>query len=103
MNRINSPGKMPDKKSIPIEVLVATIDTAFVEATLVEDGRLATKVTFHVRNNQKQFLRVQLPEHSIVWSTFVADNPVKPATDAQRPGTVLVSLNGLRLLASKPD
>jgi len=76
-----------------IEVLVATIDAAFAEATMVADGRLETRITYLVRNNQKQFLRLRLPEQSTVWSAFVSDKPVKPAADGRNPGCVLVSLD----------
>jgi len=75
-----------------VEVLVATIDAAFAEATMVAEGRVETRLTMLVRNNQKQFLRVQLPGDSTVWSTFVSDNPVKPATDREHPGSLLISL-----------
>ncbi|MGE0432651.1 MAG: hypothetical protein AB7S36_10360, partial [Planctomycetota bacterium] len=86
------------RKHLDVEVLVATIDSAHVEATLVEDGKLETRCLFFVRNNQQQYLRIQLPDQSTVWSTFVSNRPVKPARDAES-GHLLVSLEKSRVVA----
>ncbi len=80
-----------------VEVLVASIDLACVEATLVESGKLETKCVFKVRNNQQQFLRLKLPAASTVWSSFVSQHPVKPASDA-KTGELLIPLTKSQLV-----
>jgi len=73
-----------------IPVLVAAIDSAQPETLLTKDGKALTKLTYNVRNNVKQYLRIKLPETATVWSSFVNGQPVKPAKDAK--GHVLISL-----------
>jgi hypothetical protein len=50
-----------------------------------EDGRLLVEARYAVRNNQRSFLKVNLPPQSTVWSAEVADRPIRPGvveTDA---------------------
>ncbi|MEW5895050.1 MAG: hypothetical protein AB1650_04765 [Candidatus Omnitrophota bacterium] len=73
-----------------IPVLVAAIDAAYPETLLTVDGKALTKLVFNVRNNVKQYLRIKLPETATVWSSFVNNEPVKPAKD--NSGNILISL-----------
>ena len=78
------------KKHQDVPILVATVDVANVTTLLTKDGKLLTKVLLSMRNNMKQFLKVTLPDDSEVWSTHVADKPVKPGKDDE--GRILVPL-----------
>ncbi len=62
-----------------IDVQVAAIDSAHYETLFTTDGLAVTRVRFQVRNSRRQFLRLQLPEGSEVWSAFVDGQPQKPA------------------------
>lgn len=73
-----------------IPVLVAAADTAHYTTLMTEEGKLLTSVTFQVRNNVKQFLRLTLPQGATLLSCFVLGQPVKPAQDAD--GKILIPL-----------
>lgn len=79
------------KKHEEIAVLSAVIDSASCIILIIEDGKSITKGTYYVKNNRKQFLELDLPPNSRVWSTFVSGNPVKPAKNEN--GTILVPLS----------
>ncbi len=78
-----------------IEVQDAIIDQADYRMLYTEDGLVVTTVSFTVRNNRQQFLRVALPEGSEVWSATVAGHAETPAmaTDAgEHAPAVLVNI-----------
>jgi hypothetical protein len=60
----------------------AVIDRAEHRTLFTRDGLAVTASTFTVRNTRKQFLRVELPEGSEIWSVFVAGKAEKPAIAA---------------------
>ncbi len=72
-----------------VEVLVATVDRAFCQSVLVEEGQMETQLRLEVRNNQKQFLRLALPHNAVLWGAFVAGRPVKPAMDHEQHRTLI--------------
>ncbi|MFH1437595.1 MAG: hypothetical protein ABIJ56_17950 [Pseudomonadota bacterium] len=78
------------KKHFDVSVLIAAIDMADIKSVVTEDGKYLTAAVFLVRNNMKQFLKVELPDESEVWSTYVAGKPVKPGKD--KKGRILVPL-----------
>lgn len=65
-----------------VEVLVTLLDQADATTMVTEDGRRLTRVHWEVRNNRRQFLRLDMPEGAEVWSAAVAGRPVQPARDA---------------------
>ncbi len=79
-----------------IDVQAATIDRADYTTLVTRDGLSVTTATFMVRNSRKQFLRVQLPPDSKVWSAFVDGKPEKPALAAAEsgdaPSSVLIKI-----------
>ncbi len=78
------------KKHADVPILVATVDVADFTTLVTADGKVLTRMMLSMRNNMKQFLKVSLPEDSEVWSSFVADKPVKPGQDDE--GRILVPL-----------
>ncbi len=62
-----------------IDVQVAAIDVANYQTLFTTDGLAVTRVQFDVRNSRRQFLRLSLPAHAEIWSTFVNSNAQKPA------------------------
>lgn len=78
-----------------VPVLIAAIDAAEHVTLYTKDGKVLTKATYQVRNNVKQFLRLDLPAKSKIWSSFVAGKPVKPAVD--KAGHILIPLEKSQL------
>ena len=48
-----------------------------------EHGLALSRVVYHVRNRRKQFLKVELPQGSELWSAMLSGHPVKPARGEQ--------------------
>jgi len=66
-----------------VGVLIAVVDSAQFTATYSEEGSVMYKLLLHVKNTQKQYLRVSLPKGSEIWTTLVKGSAVKPAIDDQ--------------------
>lgn len=80
------------RKLEDVPIRVASIDFAKL-TTVVTDNRMAvTKAEYLIRNNVKQFLRIDLAEGAEVWGAAVSGEPVKPARE---PGsdTILIPLH----------
>jgi len=75
-----------------VEVQEAAIDQADYTTLFTSDGLAVTTARFTVRNSRKQFLRVELPEGSTVWSAFVDGRPEKPALGEQGSNEVLIKI-----------
>lgn len=73
-----------------LPVLEATCDSVNAITATTIDGKIITRVIYHVRNNAKQFLTVKLPEKSQLWSAYVANNPIKPL--AGNSGSILIPI-----------
>lgn len=79
------------KKHSDVDVLIAVVEKAHITVSVTEEGRMLTKIVAQVRNTQRQFLRVETPKGSEVWSTVVAGKPVKPAMD--KDARLMIPLN----------
>jgi len=75
-----------------VEVQEAAIDQADYTTLFTSDGLAVTTARFTVRNSRKQFLRVELPEGSTVWSAFVDGRPEKPALGEEKSNEVLIKI-----------
>lgn len=62
-----------------LEVQEAAIDRAVYQTLVTKDGVTVTSALLLVRNSRRQFLRMELPAGSEVWSTQVDGKPEKPA------------------------
>lgn len=69
-----------------VDVQAATIDKGQYQTLCTRDGLVVTRARFAVRNTRKQFLKIELPPDSEVWSAFVNDQAVKPALEPGREG-----------------
>jgi len=72
------------QKHEKIAVPVATINSANIVTLFTEDGKVVHRLIYQVRNSAKQFLEIQLPEGSDVWSVFVDNKPVEASVNKQR-------------------
>jgi hypothetical protein len=73
-----------------VDVLVTLLDQLDATTMFTEDGRRITSVRYDVRNNRRQFLRLELPKKAELWSASVAGRSVQPA--AAGDGRLLIPL-----------
>ncbi|MCF6317660.1 MAG: hypothetical protein L3J83_00015 [Proteobacteria bacterium] len=80
-----------------LDVQVAAIETANYQTLITNDGLSVTTATFRVRNSRRQFLRLNLPEDSEVWSVFVDGKAEKPAlaNDSGKSAILIKMLNSV--------
>ena len=75
----------------PQAVLVANVEEARYRILAAADGRLLVKADFAIRNNQRSFLKLSLPDGASVWSAAVAGRPIRPGLAEE--GAVLLPLD----------
>ncbi len=73
-----------------VDVLVTLVDQTVARTMWTREGRRLTKVSYQVRNNRRQFLRLALPPGAELWSTSVGGRGVQPAKGSD--GRVMVPL-----------
>ncbi len=71
--------------------LQATIILADHTTVIHADGRYRARVIYRVRNSTLQFLELELPDGSQIWSVQIAYQPVSPA-ELQRDGRTVTLL-----------
>jgi len=75
-----------------IEVRIAGIDHARLTTMITEEGTAVTRAEYRVRNNLKQFLRIELGPEVEIWGAEVGGQVVKPARETDSD-TVLIPLS----------
>jgi hypothetical protein len=78
----------------PQAVLAANIDEAEYNALVAADGKILVQSRFAVRNNQRNFLKLNLPATAVLWSAMVAGRPIRPGRGAD--GSLLLPLEKSR-------
>jgi hypothetical protein len=78
----------------PQAVLAANIDEAEYNALIAADGKILVQSRFAVRNNQRNFLKLNLPSTAVLWSAMVAGRPIRPGRGAD--GSLLLPLEKSR-------
>ncbi|MEM7152749.1 MAG: hypothetical protein AAF799_07895 [Myxococcota bacterium] len=73
-----------------VDVLVTLLDETRARTMWTRQGRRLTSVTYRIRNNRRQFLRLALPEGAELWSASVGGRAVQPAKASD--GRVMVPL-----------
>ncbi len=76
-------------KQVPL--LTAAVDEASGQTLVTAQGKTISTFTWKLRNNQNQYLKVQLPEGSRIWSAFVDGQAVKPVQEGPTLKLPLVS------------
>lgn len=74
----------------PQAVLIANVEEARFRTLASEDGRLLVEARYAVRNNQRSFLKVTLPEGATLWNAEVGGRPTRPGV--AEAGSVLLPL-----------
>jgi len=62
-----------------VDVLVTLLDQVRATTMWTRDGRRLTSVRYQVRNNRKQYLRLEMPAGAELWSASVAGRAAQPA------------------------
>eukprot|EP00051_Salpingoeca_urceolata_P027545 m.481984 g.481984 ORF g.481984 m.481984 type:complete len:743 (+) comp22399_c0_seq1:104-2332(+) len=83
--------KLQVQKHGDVDVLIATVDSAHCIATKTEQGRIIYNLTMKIRNTQKQYVRIDVPNNCDIWSTVLSGQAVKPARD-EDTGAIMVPL-----------
>jgi hypothetical protein len=75
-------------------VLMANVEEARYQVLFSNEGKTLVQARYAIRNNQRNFLKITLPNDAILWSASLAGNPVRPG---QAPdGAVLLPLEKSR-------
>jgi len=78
----------------PQAVLTANVEEAAYSALITDEGKMLVNARLAVRNNQRSFLKLNLPASAVLWSVSVAGRPIRPG---QAPdGSLLVPLEKTR-------
>jgi hypothetical protein len=75
-------------------VLTANVEEAAYNVLLTEEGKMLVNARLAVRNNQRSFLKFNLPSSATLWSVWVAGRPVRPGRAPD--GSLLVPLEKTR-------
>lgn len=78
----------------PQAVLTANIEEAEYNALIAPDGKMLVQSRFAVRNNQRNFLKLNLPSGAVLWSASVAGRPIRPGRASD--GSLLLPLEKTR-------
>jgi len=74
----------------PQAVLTANIEEANYSTLITTDGKMLVQSRFAVRNNQRNFLKINLPAGATLWSASVAGRPIRPGRSPD--GSLLLPL-----------
>jgi hypothetical protein len=78
----------------PQAVLMANVEEARYEVLTTSDGKTLVQARYAVRNNQRNFLKVTLPQGAVLWSAALGGTPARPG---QAPdGSILLPLEKAR-------
>ena len=61
-------------------VLMANIEEARYRVLLTKDGKSLVESRYAIRNNQRNFVKVALPQGATLWSASLAGKPVRPGS-----------------------
>ncbi len=71
-------------------VLLANVEEARYRVLLSHDGKNLVQARYAVRNNQRNFIKIALPQGAAVWSAALAGKPVRPGQTSD--GNLLLPL-----------
>jgi len=71
-------------------VLMANIEEARYRVLLTKDGKSLVESRYAIRNNQRNFVKVALPQGATLWSASLAGKPVRPGSAPD--GNILLPL-----------
>jgi hypothetical protein len=75
-------------------VLMANIEEARYQVLLSKEGKSLIQARYAVRNNQRSFVKITLPQGAVVWSAALGGKPVRPGQSPD--GSLLLPLEKAR-------
>ncbi|HKP84743.1 MAG TPA: hypothetical protein VJZ26_01525 [Blastocatellia bacterium] len=84
----------------PQAVLTANVEEAAYSVLITEEGKMLVSSRLAVRNNQRNFLKFNLPSGAVLWSVSVAGRPMRPGRAPD--GSLLVPLEKTRTGEESP-
>lgn len=75
-------------------VLMANVEEARYRVLLSKEGKTLVQALYAIRNNQRNFLKVTLPQGAAIWSASLAGKPVRPGQSPD--GSLLLPLEKSR-------
>jgi hypothetical protein len=85
----------------PQAVLMANVAEARYNVLITNEGKLLVEARYAVRNNQRNFLKITLPEGATLWSAELAGKPVRPGQSPD--GGVLLPLEKAHAGEDSPE
>jgi hypothetical protein len=59
-------------------VLMANIEEARYKILMSNEGKMLVQASYAIRNNQRNFLKIMLPQGAVVWSATLSGKPIRP-------------------------
>lgn len=75
-------------------VLMANVEEARYRVLLTKEGKMLVQAQYAIRNNQRNFLKINLPANAVIWSASLAGKPVRPGQAID--GSLLLPLEKTR-------
>jgi hypothetical protein len=85
----------------PQAVLMANVAEARYNVLITNEGKLLVQARYAVRNNQRNFLKITLPQGATLWSASLAGKPVRPGQSPD--GSVLLPLEKAHAGEDSPE
>ncbi|HEY6348022.1 MAG TPA: hypothetical protein VI636_01310 [Candidatus Angelobacter sp.] len=75
-------------------VLLANVEEARYQVLISSEGKVLVQARYAIRNNQRNFLKIALPQGATLWSATLAGRPVRPGESPD--GNMLLPLEKAR-------
>jgi len=85
----------------PQAVLMANVAEARYNVLITNEGKLLVQARYAVRNNQRNFLKITLPQGATLWSASLEGKPVRPGQSPD--GSVLLPLKKAHAGEDSPE
>jgi hypothetical protein len=85
----------------PQAVLMANVEEARYQVLLSSEGKSIVQARYAVRNNQRNFLKITLPQGATLWSASLAGKTIRPGQSPD--GSLLLPLDKARAGEDAPE
>jgi hypothetical protein len=85
----------------PQALLMANVAEARYNVLITNEGKLLVQARYAVRNNQRNFLKITLPQGATLWSASLAGKPIRPGQSPD--GSVLLPLEKAHAGEDSPE
>jgi len=82
-------------------VLLANIEEARYRVLLSKEGKTLVEARYAVRNNQRNFVKIALPQGATLWSAALSGQPIRPGLSSD--GSLLMPLEKTKATSSAAE